>query len=71
MKAIVKVGAGRSRTGKILDRETCFYLIDTKNNIDEREHALEYHHQTGKYMYISVNGKAYTRITEEELRKLC
>lgn len=57
---IFRVGEGRTSSGKILDRGTKWF-----NKADK---ALECHTKTGKPVYVSVNRRAYVKLTEERLR---
>lgn len=70
MKAVIKVGNGRSQSGKILDEHTHWYNIDTRNNIDECDNAIEYATFTGRPTFISINQKAYKPITIEQIKNL-
>lgn len=60
----IRIGAGRSKYGKILDRDTKWYTLEQK------EHAIECAVETGKKIYISEKGSAYKEITLKELRNL-
>lgn len=61
---VIRVGKGQTPSGKILDRNTHWYT--DKNN------AIEYIIKNHKEydIYISVNNKAYRKITLKELRNL-
>lgn len=58
----IRVGLGRSRSGKILDR-------DTKWFIDKKE-AIDYWTMTNKPIFVSVGGKKYQEIKIDQLRAL-
>ena len=64
----IKVGLGQTKSGKILDRDTHFYSI-TANHC-EKQAALDYHDETHKPIFISVSGKAYRKITRNQLIEL-
>lgn len=60
----IRIGAGRTRYGKILDRNTEWYTFEQK------EHAINAAIRTGKKIYISDERQPYQEITLEELRNL-
>jgi hypothetical protein len=64
----IKVGLGQTPSGKILDRDTHFYSITATNC--EKQAALDYHDETKKPIFVKVNGKAYQKITREQLVNL-
>ena len=64
----IKVGLGQTKSGKILDRATHFYSI-TANHC-EKQAALDYHDETHKPIFISVSGRAYRKITRNQLIEL-
>lgn len=66
----IKVGEGRSSSGKILDGGTQWYTYNSKENIDERYDAIEYALKTNRNIYISNCNKAYRKVTSEQLMKL-
>lgn len=57
---IFRVGEGRTSSGKILDRGTKWF--------NEADKALDCHMKTGKPVYVSVNRRAYVKLSEERLR---
>jgi len=65
---VIRIGEGQTPSGKILDRATQSYIITATRC--EKEHALEYHDQTKKPIFVKVNGKAYHKITREQLINL-
>ena len=65
---VIRVGLGQTPSGKILDGATQSYIITATRC--EKEHALEYHDQTKKPIFISVSGKKYQKITREQLVNL-
>ena len=60
----IRIGEGRSKYGKILDRNTEWYTYAQK------EHAIEAALRTGKKIYISEKRNPYTEITLEQLKAL-
>jgi hypothetical protein len=60
----IRIGAGRTKYGKILDRDTEWYTLEQK------EHAINAAIRTGKKIYISDKRQPYQEITLEELRNL-
>jgi hypothetical protein len=65
---VIRIGLGQTPSGKILDGATQSYIITATRC--EKEHALEYHDQTKKPIFVKVNGKAYHKITREQLINL-
>lgn len=61
---IIKIGEGRSPSGKILDIDTHFYRLD------EKEHAIADAIKTRKNIYVSKNNKKYYQISLNELKEL-
>ena len=60
----IRIGAGRTKYGKILDRETEWYTIEQK------QHAIDAAIRTGKKIYVAEKGQAYREITLNELKIL-
>lgn len=65
---VIRIGEGQTPSGKILDRNTQSYIITATRN--EKEAALRYHDETKKPIFVKVNGKAYRKITREQLINL-
>jgi hypothetical protein len=65
---VIRIGLEQTPSGKILDGATQSYIITATRC--EKEHALEYHDQTKKPIFVKVNGKAYHKITREQLINL-
>lgn len=61
MKGIIRIGDGRTSTGKILDPDTRWFAFD------EKDYAIKEAISTGKRIYISKNKGAYKLITIAEL----
>lgn len=68
MSITIRIGLGQTKSGKILDRNTQWYSI-TANHCGKQA-ALDYHDETNKPIFISVNGRAYRKITREQLVNL-
>lgn len=68
MKYILRVGLGRSESGKILDSNTNWYVY--QNSIDERENAIRAAITTNRDIYISVNKGKYHKISFDQIRNL-
>ncbi len=58
----IRVGLGRSLSGKILDKDTRWF-------IDKKE-AIDYWTMTNKPIFVSVGGKKYQEIKIDQLRAL-
>lgn len=65
---VIRIGLGQTPSGKILDGATQSYIITATRN--EKESALRYHDETKKPIFVKVNGKAYQKITREQLVNL-
>lgn len=70
MATIVRIGEGRSKSGKILDRNTKWFTISDKEAWKRcvREWSLK--ENSGKPLFISRNGRAYKKISGVDLLKL-
>lgn len=68
MKYILRVGLGRSESGKILDSNTNWYVY--QNSIDEREAAIRAAITTNRDIYISINKGKYHKISFDQIRNL-
>ena len=66
----IRVGDGRTASGKILDRHTTYYLYNPGKRIDERKHAVEEARKTGKQIWVSINGRKYRRSSIVEILTL-
>ena len=60
----IRIGAGRTKYGKILDRETHWYTLDQK------DHAINDAVESGKKIYVSVKNRAFEEITLQQLKEL-
>lgn len=70
MTVEIRVGDGRTASGKILDRYTMYHLYNPGKRIDERKHAVEEARRTGKQIWISINGRKYRRSSITEILTL-
>jgi len=64
MAITIRLGLGRSKTGKILERNTKWFTLKEKN------HAIEEWNKTHQKIFISRNFKPYKEITIDELINL-
>lgn len=60
----IRIGEGRTKDGKIIDRDTKWF------NYSEKESAIECAIETGKKIYINDKRSAYKEITLDELKNL-
>lgn len=70
MARILRIGKGRSKSGKILDRDTIWLNLNT---IEEWRYAVnEWSNKkyAGMPLFISQNGRAYQEISAEQLLKM-
>lgn len=68
MAQVVRIGQGRSKSGKILDRGTVWFNIDSKEAWERCIH--EWSMKKYKPIYLSNNGRAYREISGEQLLRL-
>ena len=59
---IIRLGLGRSRSGKILDKDTKWFTDKNK--------AINYFVSTNKPIFVSVGGNKYQEINIDQLIKL-
>lgn len=59
---IIRLGLGRSRSGKILDKDTQWFTDKNK--------AINYFVSTNKPIFVSVGGNKYQEINIDQLIKL-
>ena len=67
MAQVVRIGQGRSKSGKILDRNTVWFNIDSK---EAWERCIHEWSLKKKPVYLSKNGRAYREITGVQLLAL-
>ena len=70
MATIVRIGEGRSKSGKILDRNTKWFTISDKEAWERCVHEWRLKENSGKPLFISRNGRAYKKISGVDLIKL-
>ena len=70
MAQVVRIGRGRSKSGKILDRNTVWFNIDSKEAWERCIHEWSLKKNSGKPVYLSKNGRAYREITGVQLLAL-
>ena len=70
MAQVVRIGEGRSKSGKILDRDTVWFNIDSKEAWERCIHEWSMKKYSGKPVYLSKNGRAYREITGVQLLRL-
>ena len=64
MANVIRVGLGKTKSGKILDRETQWFNADSQKSLLM---ALERFHETHKPLFISRGNKAYEELSLQEL----
>jgi hypothetical protein len=70
MAQVVRIGQGRSKSGKILDRNTVWFNIDSKEAWERCIHEWGLKKNSGKPVYLSKNGRAYREISGVQLLRL-
>lgn len=70
MSIVIRIGLGRSKSGKILDRNTKWFSIADKEDWGRCVHEWSLKTNSGKPIFISRNGRAYKEISGVELIKL-
>lgn len=70
MSIVVRIGEGRSKSGKILDRNTKWFTISDKEAWERCVYEWSLKKNSGKPLFISRNGRAYKKISGVELIKL-
>lgn len=67
---VIRIGLGQTESGKILDGNSEWYVINKRTGQNEKDHAIQQHLKTNKPIFISRNGRKYEKITLEQLRNL-
>ena len=67
---VVRIGLGRSKSGKILDRNTTWFNLDSKEAWERCVHEWSLKKNSGKPIFASRNGRAYREINGVQLLKL-
>ena len=66
----IRIGLGQTKSGKILDRNTTYFVINNRTGQNGKDAAIKQYLATNKPIFISRNNKKYKEITLEQLRKL-
>lgn len=64
---VIRIGLGRSKSGKILDKDTKWFNLNTKEEWRKAVNEWSYKHNSGKPIFISKNGRAYKEIKPTQL----
>ena len=67
---IIRIGRGRSKSGKILDRNTTWFNLKTIEDWERCVHEWSLKKNSGKPIFISRSCHAYKEISGVELLKL-
>ena len=70
MAQVVRIGEGRSKSGKILDASTKWLSVNTKEQWERCIHEWSLKENSGKPVYLSKSGRAYKQISGEQLLRL-
>ena len=70
MGTILRIGLGRSKSGKILDRDTKWFNLNTKEEWGRAVNEWSYKRNSGKPIFISKNGRAYKEIKPVQLLEM-
>ena len=65
----IRIGLGQTKTGKILDGSTTYFVINKRTGQNEKDHAIMQHLEAKKPIFVT-NGRGYREITLEQLGKL-
>ena len=65
----IRIGLGQTKTGKILDGSTTYFVINKRTGQNEKDNAIRQHLKTKKPIFVT-NGRGYREITLEQLGKL-
>ena len=65
----IRIGLGQTASGKILDRNTTWFVINKRTGQNEKERAIAQHLSTNKPIFVS-NGRGYHEITLAQLMGL-
>lgn len=68
MAKVIKIGLGQTPSGKVLEKDTRFFIF---NRLASIKAALDYWNEhKEKKAFVSLNNKAYRRITMMEIRAI-
>ena len=70
MGTILRIGLGRSKSGKILDRDTKWLNLNTKEEWRIAVTEWSYKRNSGKPIFISKSGRAYKEIKPTQLLEM-
>lgn len=70
MATILRIGLGRSQSGKILDRGTIWLNLNTKEEWKKAVNEWSNKRYSGKPIFISRNGRAYEEIKPAQLLEM-
>jgi len=67
MSVVIRIGEGRSKSGKIIDRNAKWFNIKNAKNVAD---AMAEHVKTKKPIYVSYNGRRYRQIDVTKLAEI-
>lgn len=67
---VIRIGRGRSKSGKILDRDTTWFNIKTIEDLGRCVNEWSLKKNSGKPIFMSRSGRAYKEISGTELLQL-
>ena len=69
---IIRIGDGQTALGKILDKDTHYYIYLKNGDPIEKEHAIQevIEREYYNHIYVSKSNKAYQKINFEQLKNL-
>lgn len=67
---VIRIGRGRSKSGKILDRDTTWFSIKTIENWGRCVNEWSLKKNSGKPIFMSRSSRAYKEISGTELLQL-
>ena len=70
MGTILRIGLGRSKSGKILDKDTKWLNLNTKEEWRKAVNEWSYKRNSGKPIFISKNGRAYKEIKPTQVLEM-
>lgn len=70
MGTIIRIGLGRSKSGKILDRNTTWFSLKTIEDWERCVTEWSLKKNSGKPIFMSRSGRAYKEISGTKLLQL-
>lgn len=70
MGTILRIGLGQTESGKILDRDTKWLNLNTKEEWSNAVKEWSYKRNSGKPIFISKSGRAYKEIKPTQLLEM-